>query len=94
MHSDGRPGEAIGPLRRAANLGAPGDRVWPILAQALVARGRYLAALGAVLEGRSAGAAPGALEPILDAVQGGLGSHFAAVRQLVEEPPRSSRASG
>jgi hypothetical protein len=85
MQSDGRPGEAIGPLRRAANLGAPGDRVWPILAQALVARGRYLAALGAVLEGRSAGAAPGALEPILGAVEGGLGSHFAAVRHLVDQ---------
>jgi hypothetical protein len=88
MHADGRPGEAIGPLRRAANLGAPGDRVWPMLAQALVARGRYLAALGAVLEGRSAGADPLALAPVLEAVRGGLGARFGAVQHLVEDGAR------
>ena len=87
MHSDGRSGEAIAPLRRAANLGAPGDRVWPRLAQALAARGRYLAALGAVLEGRSAGADPVELESVLETIRTGLGTHFGAVRHLVESGP-------
>jgi hypothetical protein len=27
---DGRPGEAVGPLRRAANLGAPPKQIWPL----------------------------------------------------------------
>ncbi len=56
MLGDARPGEAIGPLRRAANLGAPGDRVWPMLAQALLSRSRYVAAFSAVLEAKAAGA--------------------------------------
>src|SRR5687768_1907345 len=52
MIEDGRPGEAISPLRRAANLGADGRVIWPALAKAFLARGRYLAALAAVLEAR------------------------------------------
>lgn len=53
--SDHRAGEAIGPLRRAANLGAPADRIWPLLADAFVQRNRCVAALAAVLEARQAG---------------------------------------
>jgi len=52
---DDRAGEAIGPLRRAANLGAPGDRIWPLLARAFVERGRSVAALGAVSFGVALG---------------------------------------
>ena len=56
MIDDGRPGEAISPLRRAANLGADGKIIWPALAKAFLARGRYLASLSALLEAREAGA--------------------------------------
>ena len=49
-----RPGEAIGPLRRAAMLGA--NSVWPRLSEAFLERGRFLAALGAVEEARRSGA--------------------------------------
>ena len=57
MLDDARPGEAIGPLRRAINLGANGAEVWPMLAFALAARNRNLGALGAIMEAREAGVA-------------------------------------
>ncbi len=56
MMGSARPGEAIAPLRRAANLGAAGNVIWPMLADALLARGYFLAALSAVEEAREAGA--------------------------------------
>jgi hypothetical protein len=73
MLADARAGEAIGPLRRAANLGAPGERVWPSLAQAFVQRGRYVAAYASVLEGRAAGAPDQLLEGVLRQVRAALG---------------------
>jgi tetratricopeptide (TPR) repeat protein len=81
MMGDQRPGEAIGPLRRAANLGADGRKVWPLLTEALLARGRYVAALGALLEARAAGAEPrnGALKTI----ESRLGQPLAAWKALV-----------
>jgi hypothetical protein len=85
MMSDGRPGEAIGPLRRAANLGAAGDQVWPLLARALLDRGRLLAAYAAVLEGRSAGVPPEALSHVLQQVGQGLGDPFQTLRQSLEK---------
>ncbi len=50
-----RFGEAIAPLRRAAELGAEPDRVWPALGQAFFAEERLLAAWGATLEARRHG---------------------------------------
>jgi hypothetical protein len=60
-----RPAEAIAPLRRAVNLGAPAATVWPPLGEALLARNRLLAALGAVEEA----VASGVSDPRLDAVR-------------------------
>jgi hypothetical protein len=85
MMTDGRPGEAIGPLRRAANLGAAGDRVWPLLARAFADRGRLLAAYSAVLEGQSAGASVDALAGVLQQVTAALGDPFLSVRQTLEK---------
>jgi len=85
MLAGGRPGEAIGPLRRAANLGAPGARVWPQLAEALVARGRAMAALGALIEARAAGVDAADLAPILRKVEARLGEALSSWRQLVGE---------
>ena len=82
---DSRPGESIGPLRRAANLGAPGDRIWPLLARAFVERGRTVAALGAVLEARAAGVDDAAVRDILSIVEGRLGKALDSWRSLVEE---------
>ncbi len=84
MMLDGRAGEAIAPLRRAANLGAPGEQVWPLLAQAFVQRGRLLAAYAAALEGRAAGAPASVLEPVLRQVTLGLGSPFERAQSSIE----------
>jgi hypothetical protein len=87
MLTDGRAGEAIGPLRRAANLGAPGDKVWPVLAQALAARGRYIAAYAATLEARSAGATAEAVAGVTQTVRDVLGAAFSKFEQQVERRP-------
>jgi hypothetical protein len=76
MLGDGRAGEAIGPLRRGANLGANPPRVWTLLSLAFVARGRALAALGAVIEARAAGAPEKELEGVIDRVKGALGPAY------------------
>jgi len=76
MLGDGRAGEAIGPLRRAANLGAHPARVWTQLARAFVARGRSLAALGAVIEARAAGAPAADLGEVVDSVKTTLGDAY------------------
>lgn len=68
--AEDRAGEAIGPLRRAATLGA--NSVWPRLSEAFLARGRLLAALGALEEAHRSGA---------DADDAALG----AMRRRVEE---------
>ncbi len=80
MLGDARPGESIGPLRRAANLGAPGERVWPLLAQAFLARLRYVAAYSAIVEAKVAGAQPQALSGVIQQVETALGPPFQAWR--------------
>jgi Flp pilus assembly protein TadD len=84
MLSDGRAGEAIGPLRRAANLGAPGDKVWPMLAQALAIRGRFMAAYAATLEARAAGATAEAVAHVTESVTQVLGPALAKLQHLTE----------
>jgi hypothetical protein len=83
MFNDSRPGEAIGPLRRAINLGANGAEVWPLLADAFLSRGRLLAALAAVREARSSGLADAALDRIHDQVAERLGERFQSWERTV-----------
>lgn len=80
-----RAGEAIAPLRRAINLGADGTQVWPLLAEALVARGRHLAALAAVLEAREAGVPEADLTRIRQTVAAHLGPSLEAWQALVRK---------
>ncbi len=80
MLTDNRPGEAIGPLRRAANLGGGGKDVWILLARAFAARRKHVAALGALIEAREAGAAEAELDAIRSTVEAGLGAAFTAWR--------------
>jgi hypothetical protein len=90
MLSDNRPGEAIAPLRRAANLGADGGAVWPMLARALLARRRFVAAFGAVLEAKAAGVTEDMLRSSLETIERELGPSLKAWKALVE-PGRSAR---
>jgi hypothetical protein len=83
MLDDARPGEAIGPLRRAINLGANGAEVWPLLASALAARDRNLAALGAIMEAREAGVAEEVLADTSAKVTERLGAALDAWRAMV-----------
>ncbi|HVW29359.1 MAG TPA: hypothetical protein VHC69_28530 [Polyangiaceae bacterium] len=82
---DDRAGEAIGPLRRAANLGAPGDKIWPLLARAFDARGRSIAAYGAVLEARAAGVDDAVIRDVIVSVESKLGDVLTAWRKHVGE---------
>jgi len=83
MMDDGRPGEAISPLRRAANLGADGALVWPLLARAFADRGRLLAAFGAVLEARAAGVTDQSMTPLLQRIEKQLGGRLEPWRKLM-----------
>lgn len=90
MLHDARPGEAISPLRRAANLGADGQVVWPALARAFMARERHLAALAAVLEAREAGADRADLDAIEEALAGVFGPNLESWRRLVGQSAEAS----
>ncbi len=83
MMDDGRPGEAISPLRRAANLGADGALVWPLLARAFADRGRLLAAFGAVLEARAAGVTDQSMTPLVQSIEKRLGGRLEPWRKLM-----------
>ena len=77
---DSRDGEAIGPLRRAANLGAPADVIWPLLARAFVRRKRLVAALACIREARTAGVEDGKMLDEIRAIEAGLGPALTAFR--------------
>lgn len=83
MLTTDRPGEAIGPLRRALSLGASPKSIWPMLARAFVRRDRYLAALSCIREARSAGVDEPDLVPELQKVEEKLGSSLTKWRGLV-----------
>jgi hypothetical protein len=85
MMLDQRYGEAIGPLRRAANLGAPADAVWPLLAEAFAHRGRHAAAIGALLEAKAAGVEASELSRSRELISAKLGDSLSAWEQLVGE---------
>ena len=80
---DDRAGEAIGALRRAANLRSDGTLVWPKLAEAFISRGRYAAAWGALIEAREAGCEAAVLFKSEEAVKKHLGASLDALTPLL-----------
>jgi hypothetical protein len=82
MLRSGRHGEAIGPLKRAASLGLAGTTVWLELASAFMARNRLVAALGATLEARAAGATPSEIDALLIQVKDRLGDAYSRWHEL------------
>lgn len=85
--SDGREGEAIGPLRRAQSLGAPPNAVWPLLARAFVKRERWVGALACIREARSAGVPDVELSEEIRVVEAKLGTALTVFRGLVVASP-------
>jgi hypothetical protein len=83
MLEDGRPGEAVGPLRRAANLGASPKVIWPLLARAFVRRQRFVAALACVREARLVGVGDGDMVEEIREIEHSLGTALTAWRGLV-----------
>lgn len=79
----GRAGESISALRRAVNLGAPGQLVWPLLARAFLHRKRYVAALASIREALAAGATEARVEPELRQLERALGPSLDAFRARV-----------
>ncbi|MGZ3424669.1 MAG: hypothetical protein ACXWUG_08400 [Polyangiales bacterium] len=53
--TDGRPGEAIAPFRRAMVFGASPREIAPLLARALMRRGRYVSAMACLRKALAAG---------------------------------------
>ncbi len=86
MLDDDRAAEAIGPLRRAANLGAAPEVIWPLLARAFSDRGRHLAALGALEEARAAGVDQRALAAAATRVEEALGDALVGWKRVVGSP--------
>jgi len=78
-----RWGEAIGPLRRAAALGAPLDQVLPLIVQAYMQRDRYVSALACLLEAEDAGVAAAELADLRKDIDEHLGAPLERWRELV-----------
>ena len=85
---DGRSGEAIGPLRRAANLGSPPKQIWPLLAKAFVHRQKYVAAFACVREARNAGVTDADMVEEIREIESHLGPALTAWRGMVANAAR------
>lgn len=73
-----RPGEAIGPLRRALAFGASPAEVLPLLARAYLARNRHVVAYACMREALDAGVSERGLGDDLRAVETALGPALTA----------------
>ncbi len=73
-----RPGEAIGPLRRALAFGGLPQEVLPPLARALTKRGRYVAAFACLKDALAAGASEKELAEDIRVVETKLGPALTA----------------
>jgi hypothetical protein len=80
---DGRAGEAIAPLRRAAALGADPKAILPVLGRAFLDRRYYVAALGCVRDAVSAGVPELVLSDLSHGIEAALGPDLARWRALL-----------
>jgi hypothetical protein len=75
---NGRPGEAVGPLRRALAFGGPPALVMPPLARAFLQRNRFVAAYACVRAAIEAGMAEREMTDELRQIEGALGMPLTA----------------
>jgi tetratricopeptide (TPR) repeat protein len=78
-----RPGEAIGPLRRALAFGGLPQEVLPPLARALTKRGRYVAAFACLKDALAAGAPEKELAEDIREVETKLGPALTAWKAMM-----------
>jgi tetratricopeptide (TPR) repeat protein len=86
--TDGRPGEAIAPLRRALVLGAPERDIMPLLARAYLRRGRHVAAMACVRRAIVAGAPPADVALEQTQIERHLGIPLTRWQALMATPAR------
>jgi tetratricopeptide (TPR) repeat protein len=84
--ADGRPGEAIAPLRRAVVLGASARLVQPMLARAFLRRSRLVAAYSCVRAALDAGVPQADLADELREIERSLGPALTAWRARMLAP--------
>lgn len=87
--TDGRPGEAIAPLRRALAYGAPQKDVAPQLARALLRRGKYVSAMACARKAIAAGTPEQELSIELQMIERALGVSLTRFRALLATGPQS-----
>jgi hypothetical protein len=84
--ADGRPGEAIAPLRRSLACGAAAKEVAPLLARAFLRRGKYVAALALLRKALEEGASESELVVELQQVERALGVPLTRFRARMASP--------
>ncbi len=88
---NGRPGEAVGSLRRAAAFGGPVAQVMPPLARAFLARKRYVAAYACIREALEAGISERDLADELSQIENKLGLALTSWKATVIARPGASK---
>lgn len=85
--TDGRPGEAIAPIRRAIALGGPERDLMPMLARAYLRRQRFVAAMSCLRRAIAAGAPAAELVIEQQQVEKGLGPALTRWQALLASTP-------
>jgi tetratricopeptide (TPR) repeat protein len=89
----GRPGEAVGSLRRAVAFGGPVAQVMPPLARAFLQRKRFVAAYACIREALEAGVAERELAGELREIEGSLGHLLTSWKAKVINAGPGSKSS-
>ncbi len=86
--TDGRPGEAIAPFRRALHFGCGPVDVLPLLCRAYMRRNKHVAALACLRQALAIGAAPASLALEQSQLEKALGPALTRWQALLAAPPR------
>jgi uncharacterized protein HemY len=78
MLGEKRFGESIGVLKRAANLGADGKKLWPLIADAFAERGFWAPSMAAILRAKRLGASGPEIDRLHERAVQNLGPAFSA----------------
>jgi len=81
--TDGRPGEAIAPFRRALVYGCPPKEVCPLLARAFLRRGKYVSAMACLRKALAAGASEADVAMEMQQIERALGVPLTRWRALI-----------
>jgi hypothetical protein len=90
---NGRPGEAVGPLRRALAFGGPPVLVMPPLARAFLQRNRFVAAYACVRAAIEAGMAEREMTDELRQIEGALGMPLTAWKGRLVGSARATKGT-